>query len=99
MGRTAAQALANRSQDPIFKINRAKLSGGAVHVVEPLPCKCETLSSNPSPAKKKKRKKRTDGISEAIRASQGIGTRSQASKPSGINTFNVYNAFHRRTPS
>jgi hypothetical protein len=57
MGRTAAQALANRSQDPIFKINRAKLSGGAVHVVEPLPCKCETLSSNPSPAKKKKEKK------------------------------------------
>jgi hypothetical protein len=42
-------AWANRSQDPISKITRAKCTGGVAQVVELLLCKHEALSSKPSP--------------------------------------------------
>jgi hypothetical protein len=44
---------ANSSQDPQNK-TRAKWTGGVAKVVEHLLCKCEALSSNPSPTEVKK---------------------------------------------
>jgi hypothetical protein len=43
-------AQASSSQEPIFKITRAKWTGGVEHLL----CKCEALSSNPNTIKKKK---------------------------------------------
>jgi hypothetical protein len=40
------------SRDPISKITRAKWTEGGAQVVLCLLCKCEALSSNPSPTKK-----------------------------------------------
>jgi hypothetical protein len=53
-----ANLQANSSQDPIFKITRAKWIGGVAQVVksllcENLLCNQEALSSNASPTKKK----------------------------------------------
>jgi starvation-inducible outer membrane lipoprotein len=42
-------------RDPISKITRAKWTGGVAQEVELLFCKCEALSSNPSPIKKEKK--------------------------------------------
>jgi hypothetical protein len=36
------------------KITRAKWNGGAAQGVQCFPCKCEALSSNPSPTKEKR---------------------------------------------
>jgi hypothetical protein len=52
--RIVVQAHLSKKQDLISKITRAKRSGGMAQVVEHLPSKCETLSSNPSTGKKKK---------------------------------------------
>jgi hypothetical protein len=46
-------ARANSSQDRIFKISRAKWTGGVAQAVESQLCKCEALSSNPVSSKKK----------------------------------------------
>jgi hypothetical protein len=48
------QPRANSSRDPISKITRIKWIVGMSQVVGHLLCKCETLSSNPSPKKTKK---------------------------------------------
>jgi hypothetical protein len=45
-------------QDPIFKITKAKWTGGVAQVVEQLLCKCELLSSVPQKKKKKTPKSR-----------------------------------------
>jgi hypothetical protein len=50
--RGSRPAWTNSFRDPIFKITRAKWTGGVVQVVECLLCKCEILSSNSSPTKK-----------------------------------------------
>jgi hypothetical protein len=39
-------------ETPISKVTRAKWTGGVVQVVEHLLCKCEALSSKPSPMKR-----------------------------------------------
>jgi hypothetical protein len=39
-------------ETPISKITRAKWTGDVAPAVEHLLCKCEALSSNPSPPKK-----------------------------------------------
>jgi hypothetical protein len=44
-------AWANSSQDSISKMARAKWTEGVAQEVEYWFCKCETLSSNPSPTK------------------------------------------------
>jgi hypothetical protein len=44
------------SQDPIFKITRAKRTEGVAQAIEYLLCKCEAPSSNPSSTEKKERK-------------------------------------------
>jgi hypothetical protein len=49
-------ASANRSQDPISKITRAKWTGGMAQEVENLLYKCKALSSNPIPPKEKKKR-------------------------------------------
>jgi hypothetical protein len=41
-------------EDPIQEVTKAKRAGGMAQVVEQLPRKCKTLSSNPSTNKKKK---------------------------------------------
>jgi hypothetical protein len=46
------QASLGKMQDTIPKITRAKMARGMAEAVEYLPCKCEVLSSNSSPAKK-----------------------------------------------
>jgi hypothetical protein len=49
-------AQANSSRDPIFKITRAKWTGGVAHTGEHLLSKCEALSSKPTTTKKRKEK-------------------------------------------
>jgi hypothetical protein len=49
-------AQANSLQDNISKISMQSRAGGVVQVVEDLPSKCETLSSNASTKKKNKKK-------------------------------------------
>jgi hypothetical protein len=49
-------AQANSSQDPIFKITRAKWTRDVARVVECLLCKGKALNTNPRPTKKKKKK-------------------------------------------
>jgi hypothetical protein len=48
---------------PISKITREKWTGGVIQVVKCLLCKCEVLSSNPSPTKMKKKRKTEISIS------------------------------------
>jgi hypothetical protein len=45
-------------QDPIFKITRAKWTRGEALTVQHLLCKCEVLSSYPSPTRGKKNLKK-----------------------------------------
>jgi hypothetical protein len=52
------QASPGRKQDCIPKITNVKSSDGVAQMVEQLPSKCKTLSSNPSTAKKKKRERK-----------------------------------------
>jgi pyruvate/2-oxoacid:ferredoxin oxidoreductase beta subunit len=49
------QASLGKNQDLILKMTQAKKVSGMAQVVQCLPCKGETLSSNPSMAEKKKR--------------------------------------------
>jgi hypothetical protein len=49
---------ANSTRDPIFTITREKWTASVAQVIELQFCKCEALSSNPSPIKKEKEKKR-----------------------------------------
>jgi hypothetical protein len=43
-------------ETPISKTTRTKWTGGVAQAADCLLCKCETLSSNPSPTKKKQNK-------------------------------------------
>jgi hypothetical protein len=52
-----SSAQANSSQDPIFKIIRAKWTGGVV--IEYLLCRHEALTSNSNPIREKKKSKST----------------------------------------
>jgi hypothetical protein len=52
--RIMVQASLGKNQDLILKMTQAKKVSGMAQVVQCLPCKGETLSSNPSMAEKKK---------------------------------------------
>jgi hypothetical protein len=51
--RISVQAGLGKNEDPVSKITRAKKAGCMAHIVEHLPSKCKTLSSNHSTTKKK----------------------------------------------
>jgi hypothetical protein len=55
--RTVAQAGLGLKQDPIFKITKAKRTGGIAQVAEHLPSKLKALSSNHGTAKKINKKR------------------------------------------
>jgi hypothetical protein len=80
MGKIKVQvsAWANSSQDPVSKIARAKWTGGVAQVVKHLLCKCEVLTSNPSPNPNKQKTLSHFGTSPSIvMAWSGVGVGGQ----------------------
>jgi hypothetical protein len=61
----------NSSQDPIFKITRAKWTGGVAQAVECLLCKLKALSSNPNPTKKHLKSEQGSAFQKLTMCSQG----------------------------
>jgi hypothetical protein len=54
-GLIVLQVRLDKKWDPISQVTRAKRFGGVDQIVECLPCKYETLSSNSTITKKRKR--------------------------------------------